>query len=49
VAGEFDELEVAQAAPETVLHGELVDDAHQVCHCLAVRSPRVLERGRRAN
>lgn len=28
VAGEFDELEVAGAAPETVLHGEVVDDAH---------------------
>jgi len=28
VAGEFDELEVAQAIPETVLHGEVVDQAH---------------------
>jgi len=28
VAGEFDDLEVAQAAPETVLHGEVVDEAH---------------------
>jgi hypothetical protein len=27
-AGEFDELEVVQASPETVLHGEVVDDAH---------------------
>jgi hypothetical protein len=27
VAGEVDELEVAQAAPETVLYGEVVDDA----------------------
>lgn len=28
VAGEFDELEVAEAAPETVMHGEVVDEAH---------------------
>ncbi len=27
-AGEFDELEVVSASPETVLHGEVVDDAH---------------------
>jgi hypothetical protein len=27
-AGEFDELEVLQATPETVLHGEVTDDAH---------------------
>jgi hypothetical protein len=27
-AGEFDELEVIRASPETVLHGEVVDDAH---------------------
>ncbi len=28
VAGEFDELEVTRAAPETVMHGEVVDEAH---------------------
>lgn len=28
VAGEFDELEVAEAVPETVMHGEVVDEAH---------------------
>jgi hypothetical protein len=28
VAGEVDELMVAQAAPETVLSGEVVDNAH---------------------
>ncbi len=27
-AGEFDELEVERGSPETVLHGEVVDDAH---------------------
>jgi hypothetical protein len=28
VAGEFGELEVTSAVPETVMHGEVVDEAH---------------------
>lgn len=28
VAGEFGELEVTESVPQTVLHGEVVDDAH---------------------
>ena len=28
VAGEFDELEVTDAVPETVMHGEVLDEAH---------------------
>lgn len=28
VAGEFGELEVIDSVPETVMHGEVVDEAH---------------------
>ncbi|MCD2198099.1 hypothetical protein LQ327_32485 [Actinomycetospora endophytica] len=28
VAGEFGELEVSESVPETVMHGEVVDEAH---------------------
>ncbi|MDD7918852.1 hypothetical protein [Actinomycetospora callitridis] len=28
VAGEFDELEVSEAVPETVMHGDVLDEAH---------------------
>jgi hypothetical protein len=28
VAGEFDELEVSEALPETVMHGDVLDEAH---------------------